>query len=302
MKNIKRLSQLVSLLVVAAVVAVGCNLNGSGSGTGTMNLSITDAPIDASDVVGVWITIQSVEYHRNGRWSTMEGFGDPQKFNLLNLTGGDAALVGALQLPAGQYTQIRFMLDVADEGEALPSNPGSYVEYSDESGKNDVLLFVPSGGETGYKAGADEPFSVPEGGEISITADFDLRRAVVATGGTGMILKPVLRLVVEDQAGEIAGTVAYAGADTPIVIAYEAGTYADTESTSGDNGFDNAVTSSNVAENGSYTLAFLPAGTYDIVVAEFNGNGEYVPETAAIEQSDVEVRSGETSSVDLTVE
>ncbi len=297
----RRLSMLLTATVATAVLVAGCGWgSGSSVGTGTMNLSITDAPIDADNVTGVYITVQSVQYHRNGQWAAMEGFDGPKVYNLLELTNGESALLGSLSLPAGEYTQIRFMLDVPEEGVAsLPSNPGSYIAYSD---KDDDPLFIPSGAQTGYKVTADEPFTVPENGEIDVTVDFDLRKAIVVAGGQGFLLKPVLRLVVEDQAGTISGNVTYSGelADghSLVVFTYETGEYDESEPTSGENGFANAVTSTNVSEDGEYTLAFLPAGTYDLVVAEFDDAGEYVSATEAA--TGVEVEAGETVTVDLT--
>lgn len=305
--NVKMISKAISLMVALVVLSVGCNLTGSSGSTetGTLNLSITDAPIDDADVIGVWITIQSVQYNLGDQWDTMEGFDGPRAFNLLELTNGESALLGALQLPAGEYTQIRFILDAPDEGQGPPSNPGSYVEYSDDSGEPDVPLFVPSGAQTGYKVVSEEPFTVPENGEVDITVDFDLRKAIVVAGSR-MLLKPTLRLVVEDQTGTISGSVTHdtlSEGHSLVVFAYETGEYDGSEPESGDNGFDNAVTSANVSD-GSYTLAFLPAGTYDVVVAEFDANGEFVVGEAVLAEEGVVVEAGEgiTVNLDLTAE
>jgi hypothetical protein len=56
------------------------------------------------------------------------------------------------------YTQIRFMLDIPEEG-SHKANPGCYVKFADNSTEP---LFVPSGGETGYKAVGE--FTVPDNG------------------------------------------------------------------------------------------------------------------------------------------
>jgi hypothetical protein len=305
-----RITKRIFVVMTAAIALVGllaaCDWEGSSdsTATGTMNLSITDAPIDASTVTGVYITVQSVQYNLDDEWGTMEGFEGPETFNLLELTNGASALLGSLSLPAGEYTQIRFILDApADTSGGPPSNPGSYVTYTEESGKPDTPLFVPSGAQTGYKVVADEPFVVPENGEIDITVDFDLRKSIVVAGSR-IILKPVLRLVVEAEAGTIGGSVTYAGSNSLVVFAYEAGAYdSATELPTSDeeNGFDNAVSSANVTDTGEYTLAFLPAGTYDLVVAGYGTEGAYVPSSAAIVAEDIEVEAGETVSRDLMV-
>ncbi len=97
------------------------------------------------------------------------------------------------------------MLDLPEEDVApIPSNPGSYIAYSDGS---EDPLFVLSGAPAGYKVTTDEPFTVPETGEIDVTVDSDLLKAIVVAGGRGFLLKPVLRLVVEDHAGAISEAV-----------------------------------------------------------------------------------------------
>jgi hypothetical protein len=83
------------------------------------------------------------------------------------------------------------------------SNPGCYLEFEDGSTEN---LYVSSGAQTGYKTVGS--FTVPINGSVDVTADFDVRKSVVEAGVTGMyLLKPTIRLVVENQAGQIAGSV-----------------------------------------------------------------------------------------------
>ena len=283
-----------------------CNLD-SFEPKGTMSLSLTDAPIDADNVSGVYITINEIQYNRSadgdqddGSWVTMEEFEGPGKYNLLELTGGESALLGELVLPAGQYNQIRFMLDIPEQGgqaAAAPSNPGCYIEYGDGTTE---ALFVPSGGQTGYKAtGA---FQVPENGTVEITADFDARKAVVSAGASGLtILKPTIRLVVENEAGRIAGTVSgYTAGNDLVVYAYEDGAYDAAVETAdpaeGESRFPNAVTSSKVGTDGAYGLWFLAAGTYDVVVAEYD-NDTFVE--AAELASDVAVEAATKTTQDI---
>ena len=72
------------------------------------------------------------------------------------------------------------------------TNPGCYIEFADNSTEP---LFVPSGGETGYKAVGQ--FEVPVNGTVEVTADFDVREAVVVAGSR-YILKPTIKLIVND--------------------------------------------------------------------------------------------------------
>jgi len=165
--------------------------------TGTLKLYLCDAPLDAENVTGVYITINEIQYHRDGQWITCEEFEGPQIYNLLELTGGNSALLGELTLPAGNYTQIRFMLDIPEKG-PHPVNPGCYIEFADNSTEP---LFVPSGGQTGYKATGR--FEVSANETVEVTADFDVRKpGAVHVAGSRYILNPTIKLIGNDQSDE----------------------------------------------------------------------------------------------------
>lgn len=298
---------ILTLTLVTLLALGGCNT--SGSDWGVMTLSITDAPLMADDVQGVYVTITDVRYNSGGGWSSMEGFDGTEPFDLLALNSGNSKLLGQLALPAGQYSQIRFILGAPEENSpGAPSNPGSWVEKgSSNDGEytdgEDELLYVPSGAQSGYKATAEERFAVPANGEVSITADFDLRRAVVETGGT-YILKPVLRMIVDDQAGKIAGEANNDGGGTYVAYAYEAGSY-DSSEASDSNPFPNAITSSAIEddpEGYDYVLPFLAEGAYDIVVARYDANGTIDTSYATgVVQSGVIVTAGSKTEQEITL-
>lgn len=260
---------------------------------GSVSLSLTDAPTDAQNVDGVWITINEIQYHSGDSWITVAGF-EPEAYNLLALTGGVTAPLADFALPAGKLTQIRFILDVPTQGGGSPTNPGCWISFND--GKAEEPLFIPSGGQTGVKlTGA---FDVPVNGSVNIVADFDARKSVVVTGGAGAdpryILKPTIRLIVEDQAGRISGTAT--GLEegyTYAVYAYEDGSWDESETSENASGirFPGAVTSFNLVDadadgnadsggsidaeegNPGYILAFLAAGDYQVVVARTDNSG-----------------------------
>ena len=162
--------------------------------TGTLKLYLCDAPLDTENVTGVYITINEIQYHRDGEWSTFEEFEGPQIYDLLELTGGNSALLGELTLPAGNYTQIRFMLDIPEKG-PQPVNPGCYVEFADNSTEP---LFIPSGGQSGYKATGR--FEVAANETMEVTADFDVREpGAIHVANSRYILNPTIKLIVNDQ-------------------------------------------------------------------------------------------------------
>jgi len=285
-----------TILALLAVIAVGCAKAPSpGEGTGTLKLNLSDAPIDAANVEGVYITINEIQYHLNGEWKTFGGFAGGT-YDLLDLSGGILALLGEFTVDAGQYTQIRFMLDIPEHG-STPTTPGCYIEFND--GSPDEPLFCPSGGQTGYKAVG--VFEVPVNGEVEVTADWDVHKAVVVAGQSGRyILKPTIRLIVNNQAGSISGSITNGSEYTDIIVyAYQHGTWNPTEAAPPADEqprFPNAVTSGKMDEEGHYILALLAAGTYDLVVAGFN-DGVFGEVLGFV--SDVVVQSEQTTTQDI---
>jgi hypothetical protein len=185
-------------IIVVVVLAVLGVINGIPAeqqiGTGTLKLYLCDAPLDAENVTGVYITINEIQYHLDGKWITCEEFAGNQTYNLLELTGGNSALLGELTLPAGNYTQIRFMLDIPEKG-PQPVNPGCYIEFADNSTEP---LFVPSGGQSGYKATGR--FEVTANETVEVTADFDVRKpGAVHVANSRYILNPTIKLIVNEQ-------------------------------------------------------------------------------------------------------
>lgn len=298
MNKFLRISSWMFLSFCCAMLLFGCSSGGSSSSsstassTGTASLSLTDAPIvDASDVEGVFITVSSISYNINDDWIEAEEFTGPQVFNLLELTDGVTAFLDSTELPAGTVSQIRFMLDAPEDGQQTSGNPGCFIEIDPDGVADDnpedneeYPLFVPSGGQSGYKAvGA---FDVPANGTVEVVADFDVRKSVVYSGNLQTqngryILKPTIRLIVNNQSGDIEGSFTQNsedGFDSYVVFAYESEAYTTDEAA---NDFPNAVTSGEVFvedENGvvdAYILPFLAAGEYDLIVAGVNEDGSY---------------------------
>lgn len=267
------------ILAIVVLIIPGCSTTDTGTiDTGTLALKLIDAPVDSENIAGVYIAISKIEVNKstgdNANWETVKEFDEMLEYNLLDLTDGNFALLGEFELTAGQYNQIRFILDIQEHGQQSPTTPGCYVQFTDGSSES---LFVPSGGQTGYKAvGA---FEVPANGEVQVTVDFDLRKALQVTGqgnNQRYILKPTLRLVVDSQTGNINGTITLETTYTDIIVfAYEDNEWNISEADEpvvGESRFANAVTSSKLNDDGAYVLAYLAYGTYDLVIVGYNGD------------------------------
>lgn len=293
----KRFTLILAIIALGAILFAGCEREND---KGTVNLSITDAPIDSDDIVGVYIKVIDVQYHLGGaNFESFPNFEGPQVYNLLDLTRGESAMVGALELEAGHYTQIRFILEAPERGMGAPTTPGCYVEFSDGSTEP---LFVPSGSQSGFKGvGA---FNVPANGSVDITADFDVRKSVLRTGHNveRYVLKPTIRLVVDNEAGKIVGSVVNIPEGTEIVVyAYEDGAYSETEAVEPaleSPRFPNAVSSDMVCDQNSYHIAFLAPGVYDLVVVA-NVDGEFSQVLGIVEGVVVESKKTTSQSIDI---
>lgn len=297
-----------------AVLLLGCSFGAEE--TGTIRLSLTDAPVaDAEGIEGVFVTITSISYNLNETWIEDTGFVGPQTFNLLELTGGTVAPLSDTIINAGEVSQIRFMLEAQEVGDSASPSPSTYIVFDSRGtadgiiDEHDVIheLFVPSGSQTGYKTSGS--FTIPKNGEVEITADFDVRKSLVKRGiSDDYLLKPTIRLVVNHQAGTIAGnftagTSAYASYS---VFAYADETYADSEAPSGTEDesfipFANAISSAAVnTEEDSYTLPFLAAGTYDLIIVGVDTDGSYTVIDSSTYQ-DIVVEPETTTGQDVSL-
>ena len=190
---------LIKTFGIAALAAAVAACGGSGSdsstdSTGTMSLDLTDAPVD--NVSEVNITIIGVELQpANGDRISFEVDNPDVRtdLNLLSLQGGAVeALLVDQELPAGEYEWMRLKL-----------GDGSTFTVLDSEGEK--TLFVPSGAQRGLQTSG---FTVPAGGNVDFTIDFDVRKSLAYNPGPDRyILRPTLRLVDNVEVGEIAGTV-----------------------------------------------------------------------------------------------
>lgn len=313
----KRLSKLIGIVLSLTMLTLisGCGGGGSSSlpatstlgsastpsatvKTGILSLSITDAPpILGDDVTEINIAVIGIEYNYNGDWTEASDF-VPQVFNLLDLQNGRSLYLGDLILPAGHYNEIRFKLAAPVQGENPKNNPDCNITFADGSS---VPLFVPSGGQSGFKGkGA---FDITADAKISIMADFDVHKSIVVAGNSGKyILKPVIRLIVTELSGMIKGTVLdvaeYSDPESLVIFSYSDGRYEVAEEDKVDEiRFPNSISSSDVnMTDGKFTLSFLGEGNYTLVTALYEGD-TFI--NVVDREDDVEVFKGETTFRDI---
>ncbi len=291
---------MILVAVVALLMVVGCDALFPADGDKiSVDFKLTDAPVDSVDIQSVFVKFGGLEINQSGSASESDSswisipIDATQEYDLLSLTGGTAALLGNISLTAGtQVNQIRFLEPEVE-----------VVETADIDTRKTCIL--PSGSLKIVNA-----FDVPLTGTLTLTVDFDVRKSLIVTGGNGQSgqgteptyrMKPVLRAVVDNEAGQISGSIP----DGYAVYAYMNDTYDISEATAADADsvpFSNSVTSAKAVQGEGdaagtwhYTLAFLEAGTYDLVVVDL------APETDVVDTTyvDVVVTSGDTTTKDI---
>ena len=284
------------LLAAAALFFSACS---DEDAKGKVQLYITDAPIDAENVSGVFLTIKGVELKGSDGWQTVATYEEPVKINILDYQNGSAYFLTEEMLTAGTYTEARLQLEApAEQGGGSLTNPGCYVAYTDGTTEP---LFIPSGAQSGYKVKGE--FNLVEGGTVAVTLDFDVRKSVVKAGSSGkMLLKPVVRLIANQDAALIKGTYTdLAEGQRLVVYAYEKGTFTTAEMNEDGDGvrFVNAITSTQVSEAGAFTLAFMASGEYDLIFVAVNDAGE---PTSLLGSFPAEVTSGSIVTINASAE
>ncbi len=303
-KKLKKLigSSLAGLTAVGLLALSACSGSSGGNGTTQFKLAVADAPVDGAEAVVVKFT--GVELLGADEDPVLIEFTAPKTIDLLNDSGTASAVLFDVPIPSGSYTQIRLLV-VAD-GDPLDS----YIDLADGSRQG---LRVPSGTQSGLKLVSG--FEAPSGGIANFTVDFDLRKAITCPPGQDgvCLLKPALRLVNNDEVGNVQGVVSATLVPegcTPGVYIYS-GTVAAPE--------DNNSTAVNLSaqpiaskvpvvtaqsEGGYYyQLTFLPPGSYTVALTCNAALDD--PDQADAEVtfdpivSGIAVTSGQTVTVDL---
>lgn len=253
------------LSLTAAVAALGlvfmsCESlwNDQGDGdTGTLTVLLTDAPFPADLVESAFVTIDSVVIHAKHTDEFITLSNDPTEYDLMELRNGATALLADLDIPTGEYNQIRLYVNNSEASVIL-------------SGGTTAPLTVTSGEESGLKINVLPHLSVEAGTTGEVLLDFDVSKSFTMLGehrgqvGTaGFHFRPVVRAVNLATAGRIKGTVTGAYYGTLIVDAQ-------VSVINPDSVFATTFTDT----SGAYAFIGLPVGTYTVEAAAFGYNSK----------------------------
>ncbi|MRX46131.1 DUF4382 domain-containing protein [Pedobacter puniceum] len=157
-------------------------------------------------------------------------------FNILDFrigTSNPDILVASGEMPAGEITEIRLVLDegntIVVDGEELP-------------------LQTPSGQSSGFKVKLTENPELLSGAAYTLLLDFDAAKSIVKTGNNKYILKPVVRGITAATTGLISGTVLPLESAPEVLVI---------------SGTDTVGTVPN-AETGAFIVGGLKTGTYAV--------------------------------------
>lgn len=252
---------------------------------GRITLTLTDAPIDADHIKEVNISITRIEVLMEGSqaWQAIKSFEDPITIDMLQYTQGEYYDLTEQYLTPGQYKGLRLQLNLANVDNGLTVFPQSNLVYTNGTQET---LFVEDGGSNYVEVMRE--FEIVTNQTTFLTLDFDVRKSIVLVNDEYK-LRPSMRVVDTQAAGGIDGQFRdFADYTKVAVYAYENGGFNSGEA-QGEQPFINSISSSRVdnSRGGSFTISFLPAGTYDLVYVQLMADGSV--DTVLGTLADVEV-------------
>jgi hypothetical protein len=262
-----------------AVLVAGCGGGSSAPAPGTLGVSLTDAPACGYNAVNV--TVNKVRVHQSASApDTAAGWTDitlnpPRKINLLGLNNGILDSLGETPLAAGQYTQLRLVLD--------PNTGSGFANSVVPTGGVETQLVTPSAMQSGIKL--INQFNVVSGQRVDLVLDFDACKSIVLNGAGIYMLKPVIRISPFTLNG-IDGFVDPALLTSNVLVTAQQG------------GVVAQATAPN-ATTGEFLLARVAPGNYDVVITA-DGHATAVIATVPVTTS-TSVVNISTSGVPITL-
>ena len=293
------------LLPLAALALAACGDSGtSANGPALVSIRLHDAPGDLKEA---WVKVEQVYLQGTSSADSTSGktvlLDTPTGWlNLTQLTGANfATLVNNAQVPAGSYSQLRFVVCdayvVTQTGAVYATSGAALPAGVTATGS----LQAPSACQSGFKVKLPGGVVTLESGATVLSVDFDVSQSFGHIAGQSgkWVMHPVLTATALTFAATIGGTVslaagvtlptcggaavavtqfvprAVAGVDSVSAVVQPAGTYSMT-----------------VAPN-TYTMTYVPAYSFT--------NGDSLMVVATPSAPSVTVASAANATVDYSV-
>lgn len=241
--------------------------------TARLNILLTDAPFPTDLIAEANVTINQIllkiddDAEEDSLITISE---EVQSFNLLELTNGLTASLADIEVPIGDYDEIRLIVPEA----SVLLNDGELFD-----------LKVPSGSTSGIKVKLNPSIGIAEGDEYQILLDFDVSQSFVVKGNPnspagikGFNFKPVIKAANLAMSGSISGEVTdettSSGIDGVEISVFAADTL-------------NTTTFTN--ENGEYKILGLAAGTYEVTADHDDYDAQTISDIAVEIEEDTKV-------------
>lgn len=284
--SFSRSVRVLTLPTLAVVALAGCGDALGVDGRAHVKVLLTDAPSDYIGEALVDIGLVELLPAGDGDRVTLSEDGTDGPVNLLDLQGAATTALADAEIEAGSYREIRLIVESA----RVTLADG----YEFRDGSTEAGLTVPSGAQSGIKlklrqASGEDPGPDPDAeepdeagveisGERVLVLDFDVGRSfriqgnpMTPAGISGVHFQPTLRVVVEDAAGSISGTVSTALDGVSVEGLVVTAEPVDEDGAFGE--YQTRVATAVTAADGSYTIFFVVPGRYEVTVGTPDGLG-----------------------------
>lgn len=203
---------IVTILGILPLVAIACAQTlPTQADTGTLKVYVTDAK-PQEEVTRIILTVSEVQIHKvlaeqeqeqeqeqsgtgnqtqeqeqeqqqtqqgESEWISINIDETAKTFNLLDIQGIEQYL-GQIEVEAVKYTQVRLVVDAVQ----VEFNNSGNLEEANIPGKDLKIV---------------HPFNIVKGETTALVIDFDADKMVTVTGAGDIIVKPVVKLTVEQE-------------------------------------------------------------------------------------------------------
>jgi hypothetical protein len=252
---------------------IGCEQEKEEIGLSNINLTIADSPPVEDLLTGVYLFIKRIDLKGPEGWKTYKEFEEPLVIDVLDQKAGTNFFLGEKLLPAGNYYGARLILDSKNKGQEIIANSGGYFEYKNGDIKP---IFSPNKVQDGIKA--EGQFYLNSEGVVNVNLNFGLRKGIEKSGTTEKhLLKPVLKIIVDDDSGMIEGTFENSEDYEKIVVfAYQNNSKNSFNLENHQKELSQLAPSSKNAvlnKDGKFNISFLKSGNYDLYFYAYDQEG-----------------------------